>query len=140
MHGGAPCQTERVTGMALSVFAEIADMLERLATDGTTGAIDLRSLPLTDADRAQLEELLGRGEVETTLDISGRSTVRETAYPGTWWICHRGAEDRVSSEEIAICPVPEILTAHEADIRAAAARMREELSNPPTQLAENTDG
>ena len=138
--GGAPCQTEQLTGMALSIFAEIADMLDRLAKDGVTGSVDLRSLPLTDADRTQLEELLGRGEVEVELDISGRSTVRETAYAGAWWICHRGAGDHVSSEEIAICAVPEILSAHPADIRAAAERMRDEISTPPTPKAEISDG
>ena len=140
MPAGAPCLTEQVTGMARSVFAEIAAMLERLAADGTTGSINLRSLPLTDADRQQLEELLGRGEVEAELEIAGQSTVRETAYSGAWWICHRGANERVSSEEIAICPVPDILITHPSDIRAAAGRMREILLNNPTLQPEATDG
>ena len=125
--GGAPCQTEHTTGMAHSVLAEVAGMLESLATDGTTGSIDLRSLPLTEADRQQLEDLLGRGEVVAELELAGRSTVWETAYTGAWWIRHRGAEDRISSEEIAVCPVPEILQAHPEDIRAAARRIRDTL-------------
>ncbi|MEE4217202.1 MAG: hydrogenase expression/formation C-terminal domain-containing protein [Xanthomonadales bacterium] len=141
MHSnGAPCQTENITGMARSIVAEVARMLESLATDGTTSSIDLRSLPLTEADRQQLEELLGRGEVTAELEVSGRSSVWETAYAGAWWIRHRGAGDKISSEEIAVCPVPGILVTHAADIEAAALRIKQEiLENHPSQ-AEATNG
>lgn len=125
--GGAPCQTEHITGMARSLLAEVARMLEALAADGTTSAVDLRSLPMTEADRQQLEETLGRGEVVAELDLAGRSTVWETRYPGVWWIRHRGAGDKVSSEEIAVCRVPDILLSHPADVAVAARRLKEEL-------------
>lgn len=130
--GGAPCVTAATTGMAHSVLAEIGRLLENLAETGSTGSVDLRSLPLTDADRAQLEELLGPGEVSAELDIAGRSTVRETSFSGVWWIRHLGAGDRIAAEEIAVCPVPEILLSHPADIDAAARRIRHTLneSNP----------
>lgn len=146
MATGAPCQTSRVTGMAQSVLTEVARLLEALAAEGTTGAIDLRSLPLTDADRQQLEEALGRGEVVAELELAGRSSVWETAYPGAWWIRHRGAGDKISSEEIAVCPVPDILVTHAADIESAANRLRRVLDSdvaahaPPTTQAEAFDG
>ncbi len=136
----APCLSERVTGMAFSVLSEIARMLEALAADGRTGSIDLRSLPLTDADRAQLTELLGPGEVTAELEAGGRSTVRETAFAGVWWICHRGAGDKVASEEIAVCPVPSILAAHPADIAAAARRIQRTLTETTPGPAENAHG
>ena len=130
--GGAPCVSTATTGMAHSVLAEIGRLLENLADTGSTGSVDLRSLPLTDADRAQLEELLGPGEVSAELDIAGRSTVRETSFSGVWWVRHLGAGDRIAAEEIAVCPVPEILLSHPADIDAAARRIRHTLneSNP----------
>jgi hydrogenase-1 operon protein HyaF len=140
MPGGAPCQTENTTGMARSILAEVARMLADLADRGTTGSINLRSLPLTEADREQLEELLGRGEVTAELELAGRSTVWETAYAGAWWIRHRGAGDKIASEEIAICPVPEILITHPADIESAALRIKKDLQeNHPTQ-AEASNG
>ena len=141
MHStGAPCQTENTTGMARSILAEVARMLDALAADGTTGSIDLRSLPLTEADRQQLEELLGRGEVEAELELAGRSSVWETAYAGAWWVRHRGAGDKISSEEITVCPIPNILVTHPADIKAAALRIKQEiLENHPSQ-AEATHG
>ncbi len=121
------CLDGQTTGMAWSVLAEVARLLEHLATAGTPGAIDLRSLPLTDADRRELEGLLGHGEVRADLDLTGRSEVRESAYAGAWWITHFGAGDRIAAEEIAVCPVPEILRAHPADIEAAARRLHDEL-------------
>jgi hydrogenase-1 operon protein HyaF len=123
----APCISERATGMALSVLAEVGRMLENLAATGQPGFIDLRSLPLSDADRAQLEASLGRGEVQLELELAGTSEVWETAYSGVWWTRHRGAGGRVATEEISVCRIPELLISHPADIEAAASRLRQEL-------------
>jgi hydrogenase-1 operon protein HyaF len=123
----APCLSDWATGMALSVLAEIGRMLEALSESGQAGAIDLRSLPLSDVDRAQLEEVLGRGEVRAELELAGNSEVWETTYPGVWWIRHRGAGDKIATEEISVCAIPEILMTHPVDIKAAAGRLREEL-------------
>lgn len=136
----APCQGEMVTGMARSVMAEVAKLLENLADKGESASIDLRSLPLTEADRAELEELLGRGEVQIQLHVAGSSEIWETAYTGAWWIRHRGAGDKISSEEIAVCPVPEILSAHPADIGAAAKRIRQDLQETNPSLPEASHG
>lgn len=124
---GASCLDGQATGMAMSVLAEVGRLLEALAESGEEGAIDLRSLPLTDADRAELEERLGRGEVRAELDLAGESEVWETTYPGAWWIRHRGAGGKIATEEIAVCRIPEILITHPVDIEAAAARIRNEL-------------
>ena len=137
---GAHCQTSLVTGMALSIMAEVARMLQALANKGKTGSIDLRSLPLTDADREQLEELMGRGEVKAALEVSGDSTVWETSYPGAWWIRHHGAGGKISSEEISICSVPAILAAHPADIEAAANRIKNAIAELNPSQAEASNG
>ena len=123
----APCLSNRATGMALSVLTEISRMLETLANSGEPGSIDLRSLPLSDIDRAQLEELLGHGEVQVELELAGASIVRETAYSGVWWIRHCGAGGKVATEEISVCRIPEILLSHPVDIEAAAGRLHQEL-------------
>jgi hydrogenase-1 operon protein HyaF len=124
---GASCLDTQTTGMAWSVLTEIGRLLENLAANGEPGCIDLRSLPLTDADREELEALLGRGEVRVDLDLAGRSEVWETAYAGAWWIRHRGAGDRIAAELISVCPVPDLLSTHPADIQAAARRLRHDL-------------
>ena len=123
----APCLSDRATGMALSVLTEILQMLEALSSSGAAGSIDLRSLPLSDADRAELEEALGRGEVQCQLDLAGDSEIWETTYSGVWWIRHRGAGGKIATEEISVCQIPEILKTHPVDIKAAAARLKQEL-------------
>ncbi|MDE3121714.1 MAG: hypothetical protein KGK00_08060 [Paracoccaceae bacterium] len=111
------------TGLAQSLLQEIARALTTLAETGETAAIDLRSLPLTDGDRADLAEALGRGEVVATVEAAGPTDLHETAFPGIWWICHRNADGRIAAETIEVTPCPDILAAHPDDIRAAAARL-----------------
>lgn len=114
--------------MAWSVLGEVLRLLETLADDGPGGTIDLRSLPLTQSDRSELESLLGHGEVCAELELAGRSEVWETAYPGAWWIRHLGAGGRVAAELIAVCPVPDIFAAHPVDVRAGTRRLGRLLS------------
>ena len=123
----APCLSDRATGIALSVLSEITNLLEQLAKTGEPASIDLRSLPLSDVDREQLEEVLGHGEVMIELELAGKTEIWETTFPGVWWIRHRGAADKIATEEIAVCRVPEILMTHPVDIEAAAGRLRAEL-------------
>ncbi|MBD3728204.1 MAG: hydrogenase expression/formation protein [Sphingomonadales bacterium] len=111
------------TGMAHAVEREIGQHLLALAHDGTEAAIDLRSIPMSDADRAELEESLGRGEVSATLDAMGRSDIWETAHAGVWWVRHFGTEGQVMAERIEIARVPDILRADPADVEAAAIRL-----------------
>jgi len=128
---GAPCMTSQSTGMAWSILTEVRQLLTVLLEKGEAGAIDLRSLPMTDADREHLEEILGRGEVHAELKLAGVSEVWETAYAGVWWIRHKGAGDRIACEEIAVTPIPEILITHPVDIEAAATRLENDLSQGP---------
>lgn len=116
------------TGLADSLLREIARHLARLADTGETAAIDLRSLPMSTADRDELEDRLGRGDVEADLDVAGRSNIRETGYAGVWWVRHYGGDGRIAAERIEITTVPEIIVTHGADVAAAATRLRDDLS------------
>lgn len=116
------------TGMARSVLAEIGELLDSLAAGGTPAAIDLLSLPMTPADRAELEALLGHGDVEAALDVAGPSQIWETGYSGVWWVRHFGAGDKVAAERIEITALPDILMSHDDDIAAAATRLRHDLT------------
>lgn len=114
------------TGMAEAVLREIQALLENFGVSGETAAIDLAGIPLTRADREALEERLGRGEVEATLDVAGRSDIWETACSGVWWVRHLGG-DAIASELIEIAEVPEILKANRTDAAAAARRLASRL-------------
>lgn len=114
------------TGMARSVLGEVARGLADLAATGAQAAVDLRSLPMTGADREELEQALGRGDVAVTLEAAGKSEIWETRFAGVWWVRHFGGDGRVAAEAIEITPVPDIVSAHPADIGAASVRMQAE--------------
>ena len=125
---GMPPLAAHKTGLADAVLREIAGLLRRLIETGEEGAIDLRSLPMTDADRHQLKTRLGAGEVHATLDVAGSSTVEETAIPGVWWVRHEGADGRVANEQIAVTRIPAILISHPDDLAVGAVRLQELIS------------
>ncbi len=115
------------TGMADSLLREIAEHLHGLTSTGECAAIDLRSLPITAADRSELEERLGHGDIEALLTAAGTSEIWETRYAGVWWVRHLGAGGKVAAERIEITTCPEILTSDAADVAAASRRLAEEL-------------
>jgi hydrogenase-1 operon protein HyaF len=125
-----------LTGLADAVMAELGPMLERVAAGGEAEAVDLRSLPMSDADRDALAARLGTGEVDATLAVAGESRVRETAYPGVWWVRHMGADGRVASEHIHVTRVPDILCAHPQDMARAAGRLAEAAGKGETEASE----
>lgn len=106
------------------LLTEIAQLLQRLLSDGTPGAIDLSSLPLGPVDRLGLREALGEGEVDVRLDLAGGSRVRETALAGVWWVEHRDADGQLLAQLIEVARVPEIVSAQPADLEQALARLR----------------
>lgn len=138
--GAAPTLHDISTGMAMSLMQEIAERLGILAEGGEPHAIDLLGIPMSKRDRDELEAMLGRGEVEVTLDVAGASRLWETQYSGVWWIRHFGEGERVASERIEIVSVPEILSAHRLDMAAAAQRLSDELAeaNDLTPQEEST--
>jgi hydrogenase-1 operon protein HyaF len=127
MHDAGPFEKVR-TGLARAIEREILQHLQALAADGTETAIDLRSLPMSAADRAELDAALGRGEVSAKLSTMGESEVWETRFPGVWWVRHCGRDGRVIAEQVEIALTPEILKADIADVRAAAMRLRDHLA------------
>lgn len=118
---------EMLTGQAEAVLTEIADMLGRLLETGEEGSIDLRSLPLSPADKVWLDERLGRGEVEINLEAGGRSILTETAYSGVWKVVHHDTDERVVSEFIEVAYVPAIVWPAGADIENAYEKLQSDL-------------
>lgn len=128
MNGETLGATDFRTGMAQSLLHEIAGRLTLLAETGEVSAIDLRSLPMTPADRSELEDRLGRGEIEALLTVAGTSEVWETQYAGVWWIRHLGAGNKVAAEYIEVAPTPQIFASHHDDVAASAVRLKDSLA------------
>ena len=131
---GCPDSHPAESGIGAAVLREVARMLRALSVDPTfADAIDLHSLPMTGADREQLQQRLGRGEIEVALDVAGPSRISETAYAGAWWVRHADADGRALLEQIVVARVPALLLAHPSDIFHASERLATELETPTCQ-------
>ena len=100
--------------------------IDRLLDTAEPTTIDLAGLPFGPGELEQLEATLGEGELAARLDALGTSRIRETAYPGVWWLEHRNAHDEIVGRYIEITHVPEILSSQDADIAAGRARLGEQ--------------
>lgn len=111
--------------MVRSILAEIGSRLERYLQDGARGEIDLQGLPLSPSDRQHLEQELGAGEVTMAVNVMGASEIRETAFPGVWWVTHQDGEGRVVAQLIEISEVPQIVIADRAEMKQSVGRLKE---------------
>ena len=129
-----------VGGGTGAILSEIAELLERLARTGEPGAIDLRSLPISPADRAQLLQALGTGEVDARVQANGESRIRETAVHGVWWTEHRDSDGALLASLIEIARIPDILIVGADDLLRGASRLRASLSFPSAAQGESPHG
>jgi hydrogenase-1 operon protein HyaF len=107
-----------------SLLAEIAHLLDGLARNGGDARIDLRSPPLIHGDYAALREALGRGAVTARVEAPDITEVRETRYPGVWWVTHYNTASAVVADFIEVCAVPEILATPAEDIARGLAELQ----------------
>ena len=113
-------------GNVKPILNEIVHAIDKLLESGEPTTIDLAGLPFGPGELEQLEAALGEGELSARLDALGKSSIRETAYPGVWWLEHRNAHDEVMGRYIEITRTPEILSSQEVDILAGRARLTDQ--------------
>jgi hypothetical protein len=119
-----------IGGGVKAILTEVATLLERLASGGEPGAIDLQSLPMNPAERAQLLEALGSGEVTITLRADGESTMRETGVSGVWWSEYRDRGGELIAAFIEIARVPAIVPVETDELRRGVAQLRSGIAAP----------
>jgi hydrogenase-1 operon protein HyaF len=107
-----------------ALLSELAKCLDRLSTTNECATIDLRSLPLSPADRTSLQHVLGNGEVTATLDAAGKSTLRETRFSGLWWVEHRNRDGEMVADLLEVTRIPAILASAPDEISAAAQELK----------------
>jgi len=112
-------------GNVRPILNEVMHALDKLLESGEPTVIDLATLPFGPGELEELEASLGEGELTATLDALGASHIRETAFPGVWWLEHRNGHDEVVGRYIEITRSPEILSSQEADIAAGRARLED---------------
>ncbi len=116
-----PAATQQVN----AIVSEIESMLRTFVATGEAASIDLRSLPLFPGDYDALIDALGEGEVQATVRALGPTSIRETGYPGVWWVIHYNSADEVMAELIEVTDCPEILRSQKADLVDSLVQLTE---------------
>jgi hydrogenase-1 operon protein HyaF len=124
-----PVNVEAGTGNVIPLLHEIRHALQRVASGEQGTVIDLRSLPLAPGEEARIEEALGEGEIRAELNALGPSTIRETAFPGVWFVTHRNVENEVVARFIEVCRVPDLLKAPPEDMENAVRNLTRRLND-----------
>lgn len=124
----APARSGGLGNGVPAILAELATLLEQLEESQTPAAVDLRSLPMSPQDRAELERVLGDGEVQATVKADGLSSIRETSFSGIWWVTHCNAQGETIAELLEVTRVPQMLASAPDEIAAAARALRERMS------------
>lgn len=117
-------------GNITAILAEIASRLGELASDGKTGLIDLKGLPLSSGEYEHLRFTLGRGEVSANLDAIGMSEIVETQFSGVWWVTHYNDQGDIVADLIEIATIPNILLSQPEDMRTGLALLHAIISHP----------
>jgi len=120
-------QAEPLYGNVTPILYEVAHALDRLLEQAEPTIIDLASLPFAPGELSQLEGVLGTGEIAAELDALGASHIRETAFPGVWWLEHHNTAGEVVGRYLEITRTPQILMSQDADISAGRARLVDQL-------------
>jgi len=113
-------------GNVRPILNEVLHAIDRLLETNESTTLDLAGLPFGPGELEHLEATLGTGELSAKLDALGTSRIRETVYPGVWWLEHRNAFDEVVGRYIEITRTPEILSSQDADIVAGRARLEDQ--------------
>ena len=125
-------------GGVLAVLTELVILLEAVALGGAPAAIDLRSLPMSPQDRAELQAVLGSGEVVATIEADGTSMVRESGVSGLWWVEHRDRAGELIAEAIEIARIPAILETSLDEISRGVGHLRERIQSRGTGRREGS--
>lgn len=110
-------------GNALPILNEIRHALARLAEQAEPTRIDLAAMPFGPGDEDRLMALLGRGEVEASVDALGPTRVWETRFPGVWVLDYANVDGERIALQIEVDEVPQMLRTQRADITDSLAAL-----------------
>jgi hydrogenase-1 operon protein HyaF len=115
------------TGNVAPLLHEVRHALQQLLEDGRETVIDLRAIPLGPGEEQQIEDALGRGEVQLRLSALGPSEIVETRYPGVWMSTHHNPDGAVIGRFIEVCRVPALVYSQPEDMRYGLQALDERL-------------
>lgn len=111
------------TSPVLSLLHQVEHALHTLITHNESVSIDLRTLPLSSDQEAQLLDFLGKGEVEARLNAFGESILQETKYAGVWLVEHYNPNAELTGRYLEIAWLPNILSSPLEDVHNALEKL-----------------
>ena len=122
---------------AVPLLNEIKHALEEWRAHGTPRTINIFNFPLTEADAAWLDEVLGRGDLKVEYHGMEHTFWQEANISGVWWGEYRNGSGKVTLRSIEIADFPTLAKAQPEDIDDGIARL-EAVLNAQTTTAKRT--
>ena len=110
---------------ALPILTELQDRAAAWRPDGLPHVINLTHLPLSEGDLRFLDDVLGKGPVETLSRGYGDCKITSTAYPGIWWVRYTNSMGTLILNTLEITDIPAVACAAQEDIEDSRLRFRE---------------
>lgn len=112
---------------APSLLAELDDRRRRWRPGDAAHVVNLTLLPLSEADSAYLDAVLGAGRVQILSRGYGNCRIVDTRMPRTWRVTYFNSTDIVILDTLEVCRVPEVACAAAQDLHDSAERLAEVL-------------
>jgi hydrogenase-1 operon protein HyaF len=123
-----PMSSGGLGGGVAAILTDLATLLERFVSGDAPAAVDLRSLPMSPQDRAELQRVLGEGEVQARANAAGLSRIRGTRVSGLWWVERFDQGGKLVAELIEVGHVPGMPSSRPAEITAGARDLRAQIN------------
>jgi len=123
-----PMSSDGLGGSVAAILTELVTLLERFVSGESPAPVDLRSLPMSPQDRAELQRVLGEGEVQARASAAGLSRIRGTRVSGVWWVERYDQGGKLVAELIEVGRVPGIPSGEPVDITAGARVLRAQIN------------
>ncbi len=110
---------------AQPVLAEIADRVPRHRPGDRNHVFNFTLLPMSDTDRAYLQQMLGNGPIHAESRGYGACEVWATGVAGVWVVQYFNAMGTIILDTLEVGGVPDALLAASQDIEDSADRLHE---------------
>lgn len=123
---------------ALPILVELESRVARYERDGTTHAVNLTLLPLSEAELEFIDRRLGRGPVDMLSRAYGKCQIISTLTPNLWWVRYYNSMGTLILNTLEIVDVPLVARAAPEDLRDSRTRLEEILAPYWSEVASTT--
>ncbi len=110
---------------AMPLLSELQEHLAAWRRGSEPHVVNLTLLPLSEADIAFLDEVLGGGPVRTLSRGYGDCQVRSTAWRNLWWVRYHNSMGTLILNTLEVVDVPQVACAAREDLDDSRRRLDE---------------